>query len=186
MSDDDRVWDAVTSQAQYKAGIAIAKTRQLWKGVRFSHKGFPQKGDRLLLLIQKVTEMYREIITLTEVIVGRGKHPQFDKIRTELQEALLSLIQAMKTLDDVLESRNLDERREITREILVTLDVVQQQMQDLEKRCRKWANCDHYLPTLFTSLRNLAKQVDSTINLLLDRKSQKQVSLQSVPFNSPT
>lgn len=132
--------------------------------------------------------MYRESITISEVIIEQGKNPLFDKIRPDLTQALQSLIQAMKTLDDVLESRDLDERREIAKEIVVTLDTVKQQMQELEKNCRKLAEekIDRYLPTLFDGLRNLAKQIDFTINLLLDRQSQKQVSLSSVPFSSPT
>ncbi|MFB2836120.1 FUSC family protein [Floridanema evergladense] len=199
MNDEDKLWDTITSKAQYKAGIAIGETRQLWHNVWRSQKGFQQKGKRLLLLIQKATEMYREIITLTEVIVGRGKHPELIKIRHELTQALQSLTQAMKILDDVLESRDLDERRQITRETLIILDDVQQQMQELEKKCRKWTNSQdaklgemsektaHFLPTLFTALRNLAKQINSTINLLLDFKSEQQVSvsINSVPFSSP-
>ncbi|WP_041934065.1 hypothetical protein [Gloeothece verrucosa] len=55
-----------TSDAQYQTGTAIAQARTLWQQVQRTQFGVQPKSERLLLLIQKITEMYREVIPLTD------------------------------------------------------------------------------------------------------------------------
>jgi|GEM_PF-4055777 len=190
IADDDGQWDVVTSQAQYKTGEAIAQARDLWKQVHKTQLVSQPQSEWFLLLIQEITDLYREMIALTEMIVTLGKMPQFAEIRLDLQETLQAFKRAMKTLDDILQLRDLEDRQKVAKETETTLNTVHLEMEDLTKKLYQWKNSQHpmalHLPQILDSLKNLVGQIDSTINLLLDPGRPVKASLKSVPFTSST
>ncbi len=190
IADDNGQWEVVTSQAQYKTGEAIAKTRDLWKQVHKTQLISQSQSEWFLLLIQEITELYREMIALTQLIVTLGKMPQFAEIRLDLQETLQAFKKAIKTLDQVLQLRDLEDRQKVAKETKTALTTINLEMQDLTKKLYQWKNSQHsmalHLPQILDSLKNLVKEVDYTINLLLDPGRTVKTSLKSVPFTSST
>lgn len=189
MADKDELWDLETAQAQHQTGTILAQARSLWHEVYSSQPGTQIEGQRLIFLIEKLTDMYREVIALTEVVVGQNKR-ELAEMEPDLKQACQTLIEAMKTLDDIVKLRNTSDRQEIAQETLAMLTTLQQEVQDLKKKFRTWSNSQKTitpnLHKLIPILQNLAEQIDATITLLLDRQKQVKVALQSVPLTPVT
>ncbi len=190
ISDDDAQWDVVTAKAQYRTGEAISQARELWKQIHKTQLVSHPQSEWFLLLIQEITDLYREMIGLTELIVTLGKITEFAQIRSELQETLQAFKRAMKTLEEVLQLRDLEDRQKVAKKTRTTLNIVHLEMEELTDKLNQWKNSQHamaiHLPQILRSLKNLTRQIESTVNLLLDPGLAVKAYLKPVPFTSST
>jgi uncharacterized membrane protein YccC len=123
------------------------------------------------------------------VVVGQNKR-ELAEMGPELKQACQTLIEVMKTLDDIVKLRNTSDRQEIAQETLAMLTTLQQQVQDLKKKFRIGSNSPETitpnLHKLILILNNLAEQIDATITLLLDHQKQVKIARPSVPLTPVT
>jgi len=197
IADKDELWDLETAQAQYQTGTMVAtrslretaQAHSLWYEVYRSQPGTHIEGQYLIFLIEKLTDMYREVIALTELMVGQSKR-ELAEMEPDLKQACQTLIKVMKNLDEIVKLRKTSHRQEIAQETLSMLITLQQEVQDLRKKFRIGSNSQETitpnLHKLILILKNLAEQIDATITLLLDHQRQVKVALQSVSLTPVT
>jgi len=99
IADKDELWDLETAQAQYQTGTMVAtrslretaQAHSLWYEVYRSQPGTHIEGQYLIFLIEKLTDMYREVIALTELMVGQSKR-ELAEMEPDLKQACQTLI----------------------------------------------------------------------------------------------